>query len=316
MLLTTEPSDLVLDPTCGSGTTAVVAEQWGRRWITIDTSRVALALARTRLMAARHPAYLLRDSAEGASKEAEITGRPPEEGPFRGDIRQGFVLERVPHVTLKSIANNAEIDVIHAKWQPQLDAARAAVNEALRGHATPFRVAAGARAGRLIDFRSDPAATETLPSGEAAPLAGLLEWELPREAPADWPQPARSALAAFWQARRARQAEMDASIARNAEIEYLHDRPYTKRNAVRVTGPFTVESLSPHRVLPADEEEEAVVEALAAEAGEAPPPRRRLRPKAEPTGSAARGADRSAAARGPGRGTPAWRLSGVPAGIR
>jgi len=284
ILMMTNPGDLVLDPTCGSGTTAVVAEQWGRRWITIDTSRVALALARTRLMAARHPAYLLRDSAEGAAKEAELTGRPPAEGPFRGDIRQGFVLERVPHVTLKSIANNAEIDVIHAKWQPQLDAARAAVNEALRGHATPFRVAAGARAGRLIDFRSDPAATETLPSGEAAPLAGLLEWELPREAPADWPQPARSALAAFWQARRARQAEMDASIARNAEIEYLHDRPYTKRNAVRVTGPFTVESLSPHRVLPADEEE-AVVEALAAEAGEAPPPRRRLRPKAEPTGS-------------------------------
>src|SRR4051794_8712885 len=129
--MSTDPSDLVLDPTCGSGTTASVAEQWGRRWITIDTSRVALALARTRLMAARHPAYLLRDSKEGADKEAEISGRPAAEGPFRNDIRQGFVLERVPHVTLKSIANNAEIDVIHEKWQPTLDAARAKLNAAL-----------------------------------------------------------------------------------------------------------------------------------------------------------------------------------------
>ena len=244
MLMTTDPGDLVLDPTCGSGTTAYVAEHWGRRWITIDTSRVALALARTRLMAARYPAFLLRDSREGAAKEAEITGRPPEEGPFRGDIRQGFVLERVPHVTVSLIANNAEIDVIHEKWQPKLDAARAALNAAL---------------------------------GTAHE-----EWQVPRTLPEDAPEAARQAHAAFWQARRERQAEMDASIARNAEVEYLHDRPYTRKGAVRVTGPFTVESLSPHRVLPADEEDEAVVEALAAEAGEAPPPRR-LRPK--PAGS-------------------------------
>ncbi|TQF78655.1 site-specific DNA-methyltransferase [Elioraea sp. Yellowstone] len=247
ILMTTDPGDLVLDPTCGSGTTAFVAEQFGRRWITIDTSRVALALARTRLMAARHPAYLLRDSREGAAKEAEITGRPPEEGPFHGDIRQGFVLERVPHVTLKSIASNAEIDVIHEKWQPKLDAARAALNAVL---------------------------------GTAHE-----EWQVPRSLPEDAPAPAREAHAAFWQARRERQAEMDASIARNAEVEFLHDRPYPKKGAVRVTGPFTVESLSPHRVLPADEEDEAVVEALAAEAGEAPPPRRRLRPNSEATAS-------------------------------
>ena len=131
MVMTTDPGDLVLDPTCGSGTTAVVAEQWGRRWVTIDTSRVALALARTRLMAGRHPAYLLRDSGEGAAKEAEMTGLTADHGPFLGDIRQGFVLERVPHVTLKSIANNAEIDLIHEKWQPKLDCARATLNVAL-----------------------------------------------------------------------------------------------------------------------------------------------------------------------------------------
>ena len=112
ILMTTDPGDLVLDPTCGSGTTAYVAEQWGRRWITIDTSRVALALARTRIMGARYPYYLLADSREGRQgSRGHRDGRQPD-APTHGDIRQGFVYERVPHITLKSIANNAEIDVI------------------------------------------------------------------------------------------------------------------------------------------------------------------------------------------------------------
>src|SRR5207253_4165007 len=109
LLMTTDPGDLVLDPTCGSGTTAYVAEQWGRRWITIDTSRVALALARTRLMAARFPYYLLADSPEGVQKDAEVTGKVPPEYKTDGDIKKGFVYKRVPHVTLKSIANNPDI---------------------------------------------------------------------------------------------------------------------------------------------------------------------------------------------------------------
>src|SRR5438094_3107854 len=111
LLMTTDPGDLVLDPTCGSGTTAYVAEQWGRRWITIDTSRVALALARTRLMAARYPYYLLKDSPVGIRREAELLGQPPPEVslPTSGDLRQGFVYDRVPHVTLKSIANNPDL---------------------------------------------------------------------------------------------------------------------------------------------------------------------------------------------------------------
>ena len=109
ILLTTDPGDLVLDPTCGAGTTAYAAEQWGRRWITIDTSRVALALARARIMGARYPWYLLADSPEGQRKEAELTRTPPSEAPTHDDVRQGFVYERVPHVTLKSIANNAEV---------------------------------------------------------------------------------------------------------------------------------------------------------------------------------------------------------------
>jgi adenine-specific DNA-methyltransferase len=123
--MTTDPGDLVLDPTCGSGTTAYVAEQWGRRWITVDTSRVALALARARIMGARYPYYLLADSPEGQRKEAEVSRTPPKETPTHNDIRQGFVYERVPHITLKSIANNAEIDVIWENWQETLEPLRA-----------------------------------------------------------------------------------------------------------------------------------------------------------------------------------------------
>src|SRR6059058_1620277 len=120
VLLSTDPGDLVLDPTCGSGTTAYVAEQWGRRWITIDTSRVALALARARIMGARYSYYLLADSPEGQQKEAEVTRTAPSAKPTFGNVRHGFVYERVPHITLKSIANNAEIDVIHEKWQAEI----------------------------------------------------------------------------------------------------------------------------------------------------------------------------------------------------
>ena len=131
LLMATDPGDLVLDPTCGSGTTAYVAEQWGRRWITIDTSRVALALARARVMGARYPYSLLDDSPEGQRKKAEIAGVPLKETPTRGDIRHGFVYERVPHIELNQIANNAEIDVIWDKWQAVLEPLRADLNAAL-----------------------------------------------------------------------------------------------------------------------------------------------------------------------------------------
>jgi adenine-specific DNA-methyltransferase len=157
MLMCTDPGDLVLDPTCGSGTTAYVAEQHGRRWITCDTSRVALALARQRLMASKFPYYLLADSPEGRAKEQSLTGTPLPISESRGDIRQGFVYERVQHITLKSIANNPDI-----------------------------------REGMSRD-------------------------------------------------------EIDAAIKRHADSELLYDKPYEDKHKVRVTGPFTVESLSPHR---------------------------------------------------------------------
>ncbi len=167
LLMTTDPGDLVLDPTCGSGTTASVAEQWGRRWITIDTSRVALTLARTRLVSARYPYYLLTDSPEGLQKEAELTGQEQPSYSTTKDIRKGFVYKRVPHVTLKSIANNPDIK------------------------------------------------------------EGMTR------------------------------AEIDAAIRRHAENETLYDQPYEDKNRIRVSGPFTVESLSPDRIVSTAEERPA-----------------------------------------------------------
>ena len=159
MQMVTDPGDLVLDPTCGSGTTSAVAEQWGRRWITVDTSRVALALARTRLMGARFPYYTLADSPDGAKREAELTGVSPSTSAYSNDVRQGFVCKRVPHMTLKSIANNPDIH------------------------------------------------------------EGMSR------------------------------AQVDAAIRHQAETELLYDQPYEDPSRTRVAGPFTVESLSPHRML-------------------------------------------------------------------
>ncbi|MCG3187459.1 MAG: hypothetical protein IOMNBAOH_02074 [Rhodocyclaceae bacterium] len=250
ILMTTDPGDLVLDPTCGSGTTAYVAEQWGRRWITLDTSRVALALARARIMGARYPYYLLADSPEGQRKEAEITRAAPSTRPTHGSIRQGFVYERVPHITLKSIANNAEIDVIWERHQQLLEPLRAQLNAAL------------GRVGKAQRAHADDAAADNAPGGHgraafAHPTA-WEEWQIPREAGADWPEAAKTAHAQWWQQRIARQREIDASIAAKAEFEYLYDRPFDDKKRVRVAGPFTVESLSPHRVLGVDENDELI----------------------------------------------------------
>jgi adenine-specific DNA-methyltransferase len=159
LLMTTDAGDLVLDPTCGSATTAFVAEQWGRRWITIDTSRVAITLARTRLMAGRYPYYLLADSPEGIEKESEITGVAGQSRETGNDVRKGFVCRRVPHIMLRTIAQNEDISA-----------------------------------------------------------------EVTRD-------------------------EIEKAILRNAASEQLYDQPYEDKKRVRVTGPFTVESLSPHRTI-------------------------------------------------------------------
>jgi adenine-specific DNA-methyltransferase len=220
VLMTTDPGDIVLDPTCGSGTTAFVSEQWGRRWITIDTSRVALALARARIMGARFPFYILADSREGQLKEAKIRNTDASSQLVQGNIRHGFVYERVPHIMLSSIANNAEVDVIWEKWQEELEPLRSQLNSLLK--------------------------------------EGWEEWEIPRDANPKWSDEAKQVHTKWWVARIARQKEIDASISAKAEYEYLYDKPYEDKTKVRVAGPFTVESLSPHRMLIVSENDEVV----------------------------------------------------------
>jgi adenine-specific DNA-methyltransferase len=218
ILMTTDPGDLVLDPTCGSGTSAFVAEQWGRRWITTDTSRVALALARARIMGARYPYYLLADSREGQIKEGEITGKAYSEMPTHSDVRQGFVYQRVPHITLRSIANNSEIEVIWDEYQGKLEPLRQQLNQELK---TKWQ-----------------------------------EWEIPRDADERWSSQAKQVHTMWRNQKTARQQAIDASIASKAEFEYLYDKPYEDNKKVRVAGPFTVESLSPHRVLDIGDDDE------------------------------------------------------------
>jgi len=220
ILMVTDPGDLVLDPTCGSGTTATVAEQWGRRWITIDTSRVALALARTRIMGARYPYYLLTDSHDGQRKESEISGTLKSNQPVYQSIRKGFVLRRSSYVTSGTIANNAEIDVICEKWRQTLEPLRESLNKALE--------------------------------------KTWHEWEIPRAAESSWPAASKKAHSQWRDARITRQKEIDASIAAKAESEFLYDKPYVDNKKVRVAGPFTVESVSPHRVLGVDENDELI----------------------------------------------------------
>ncbi len=192
LLMTTDPGDLVLDPTCGSGTTAFVAEKWGRRWITCDTSRVAVTLAKQRLMTASYDYYALRYPHEG--------------------LKGGFIYKTVPHVTLKSIANNPEIDEIYERMHPAIEAALAELNRALSP--TP------------------------LPEGE-----GLKEWEVPFDFPADWPQAAKEPFDTYHAARQAMQRQMDLSIAAHADQEILYDQPQPDKNKLRITGPFSVEAV-------------------------------------------------------------------------
>jgi len=185
MLMTTDPGDLVLDPTCGSGTTAYVAEKWGRRWITCDTSRVAVTLAKQRLMTSSFDYFELRYPNEG--------------------LRGGFIYKTVPHVTLKSIANNPEIDEIYDRLYPAIEEARQQLVKILE--------------------------------------RDVQEWEVPFVFPADWPASAKEHFELFHVVRLAMQKKMEASIAANAEQEVLYDQPTIAKNKLRITGPFTVEAV-------------------------------------------------------------------------
>jgi len=269
LLMTTDPGDLVLDPTCGSGTTAYVAEQWGRRWITIDTSRVSLALARARIMGARYPYYLLADTYEGQQKEAEITRTVASSSPTYGRISQGFVYKRVPHIMLKSIANNAEIDVIWERFQPELEALREKLNKLLgtnfeewgvpRAPGNPWSDAQVKLHATTLSADTDKKKQTALTKLNQVLKRNYSFQDLPESPCDDWDnEEAIEIHRQWWELRIARQQEIDASIAAKAEQEYLYDKPYEDKKKVRVAGPFTVESLSPHRALGLDENDELI----------------------------------------------------------
>lgn len=222
LLMCTDPGDLVLDPTCGSGTTAFVAEKWGRRWITCDTSRVAVTLAKQRLMTASYDYYELKYPHEG--------------------LRGGFIYKTVPHVTLKSIANNPEIDELWERMHPAIEQALTKLNAALKTESTPFKVSEGGRKGETLDF---------------AKGAVLQEWEIPFDFPTDWKPAVRDAFDAFHAARQAMQKKMDNSIAAHADQEILYDQPTVSRDKLRITGPFTVEAVPFPTVLSLDETQPA-----------------------------------------------------------
>ncbi len=203
--MTTDPGDLVLDPTCGSGTTAYVAEKWGRRWITCDTSRVAVTLAKQRLMTASYDYYELRYPHEG--------------------LRGGFIWKTVPHVTLKSIANNPDIDAIYERMHPVIEQALAELNSS-------FRRKPESRGGQALGagLRRD--------DGDR-----LQEWEVPFDFPEGADPKAKPAFAAFHAARQAMQKAMDRSIADHADQETLYDQPAKSKSKLRITGPFSVEAV-------------------------------------------------------------------------
>ena len=276
ILMASDPGDLILDPTCGSGTTATVAEQWGRRWITIDTSRVALALARARIMGARYPFYLLADSKDGQVKEGDITHSVPSIKPTHHNIRHGFVYERVPHITLKSIANNAEIDVIWEKYQQTLEPLRSELNKLLKRKYEEWEIPREAEdpwptnaASLFQKIREEQTLKDDARPNKLKELLTELNKELKRKQPITldtlperpaqpWDKEPAKIHKQWWDARIARQKEIDASIAAKAEFEYLYDKPYEDKKKVRVAGPFTVESLSPHRILGVDENDNLI----------------------------------------------------------
>ena len=277
LLMTTDPGDLVLDPTCGSGTTAYVAEQWGRRWITVDTSRVALTLAKHRLMTAKYDYYRLRDlNADDVARnpdgtwiaEIDDAGRPT-------GGRRTFDCRTVPHVTLRSIARNTSLDPIFARHEPLLAEALAALNReaaqvaadakrklaeklAARHRADGAQAVTDADARRWLLPDAPPDAVAPAPARrplkaltarqaakyrERIPRGEWRAWQAPFDADPDWPQPLQEALAAYRAAWRAKMDEVNACIAANADVEELVDQPAVDRGTVRVAGPFTVEGV-------------------------------------------------------------------------
>ena len=225
LLMATDPGDLVLDPTCGSGTTAYVAENWGRRWITIDTSRVAVALARQRLLTGNFNYYKLEDESAG--------------------VAGGFINKSVPHITLKSIAQNTALDPIFAKHDPILEGKLETLNRALEAVTPEIRTVLRAKLAEKQRREGKKAITDADRRRWELPPSAWKEWEVPFDADPDWPPELSEALTDYRAAWRAKMDEVNECIAAASDSEELVDQPEVDRKKLRVSGPFTVEAVQP-----------------------------------------------------------------------
>lgn len=255
MLMVTNPSDLVLDPTCGSGTTAYVAEQRGRRWITIDTSRVAISLARQRLMTATFDRFRIEGEDDPLANGKGV------------DPGRNFVYKTVPHITLGSIARNESLDPIFAKHKPIFEEKLEACNAALKQVKPDLRTKLEKRLLAKQKAEGKRAITDAdqrrwlLPPDNRGTTAerkkkqkdytvdlespAWYEWEVPFDTDPDWPKPLQDAVTQYRKAWRAKMDEVNKCIADNAEQETLVDQPEVVKGVVRVSGPFTVEAVQP-----------------------------------------------------------------------
>jgi len=228
MMMVTKPGDLVLDPTCGSGTTAVVAEQWGRRWITIDTSRVAVSVARQRLVTAKFDHYKLKSNGSSSSNPSD-----------------GFVYRTVPRVTLRSIATNHELDAVFDRHRAGLLAALDELNAELG------RVSVTTRSSlrKKLEAKQRSEGKRSVTEGERRrlllPSTKWEEWQVPFDADPDWPVSLAAALEKYRAMWFAKMKDVNDSVSRNAEQVELVDQPIRERGVLRVSGPFSVEGVQP-----------------------------------------------------------------------
>ena len=232
LLMASNPGDLVLDPTCGSGTTALVAEQWGRRWITIDTSRVAVAIARQRLLTSKFDYYEFNDEARG--------------------VEGGFKYKTVPHITLKSIAQNTNLDPIFAKHEALLEGKLAACNAALATVTDELRQKLAAKLIAKQKAEGRKSVTDSDRRRWSLPKK-WEHWQAPFDSDSDWPKSLQDSVTAYREAWRAKMHEVNACIEANAEPEELVDQPLKVPAIVRVSGPFTVEAVQPPEMSLSDE---------------------------------------------------------------
>ena len=225
LLMTTDPGDLVLDPTCGSGTTAYVAESRGRRWITIDTSRVAVALARQRLLTGSFDYYELKDESAG--------------------VAGGFINKTVPHITLRNIAQNTALDPIFAKYEPMLGEKLEALNRALETVTPAIRTALRAKLAEKGRREGVKAVTDADRRRWDLPTTAWEEWEVPFDTDPGAPPELSEALTDYRESWREKMDEVNECIAAASDSEELVDQPEVDRKKLRVSGPFTVEAVQP-----------------------------------------------------------------------